>query len=293
MSSFPNTSLRDRKGEPVERPSVLVFAGHDPSGGAGIQADIEAITAQGAHALPIITALTVQDNNQVRAVYPVAAHIVRQQFETLLAHIPIEAVKIGIVGSFENAVLIAECLVRLRRSMPLLSVIVDPVLGSGRGDALAIQDAVAAVQPVLRCASLITPNLPELLRLTQCGQAASLPTIEMRMHDLSKQFSCDILLKGGHASGDEVCNRWLQWSGEQHTSFHNKTWNWPRLTGEFHGSGCTLAAAIAGQLAVGETVDQALSKAQEYTQHCLANAYQIAPGQSIPLRSQRSIIGLT
>ncbi|MFZ6818130.1 bifunctional hydroxymethylpyrimidine kinase/phosphomethylpyrimidine kinase [Undibacterium sp. Ji22W] len=270
------------------RPCVLVFAGHDPSGGAGIQADIEAITAQGAHALTIITALTVQDNNQVRAVYPVDTHILREQFETLLAQVPIVAVKVGIVGSFENATCIAECIARLRILLPQLPVIVDPVLGSGRGNALAIQDAVQAVQPVLVCASLLTPNLPELDRLTEHmtknGQFVLNATDELRAGYLAEKFACDVLVKGGHASGSEVHNRWIAWDIETRSAHVTQSWSWPRQTGEFHGSGCTLAAAIAAQLALGHGLELSLVNAQAYVQRCLESAYQIAHGQFIPSR---------
>lgn len=270
------------------RPCVLVFAGHDPSGGAGIQADIEAIAAQGAHALPIITALTVQDNNSVRAVYPVDERILRQQFDTLQSHIPIAAVKVGIVGSSQNAVVIAECIARLRLGTPLLPVVVDPVLGSGRGDALAVHDAVEAVRPVLRCASLLTPNLPELLRLTAIDMLASTSSDEARMCYLRDEFACDVLLKGGHAEGELVCNYWLPSAPGHRVQQAINSWHWPRLSGEFHGSGCTLAAAIAARLALGATMEQSLSSAQSYVQDCLEQAYQIAAGQSIPMRTMKN-----
>lgn len=269
----------------ITRPCVLVFAGHDPSGGAGIQADIEAIAAQGAHALTIITALTVQDNNQVHAVYPVDTQILRAQFDTLLAQIPIAAVKVGIVGSADNARMIAECIAHLRSITPAIPVIVDPVLGSGRGDALAIQDAVVAVQAVLRCASLLTPNLPELQRLTASELFASTAGNEERMRYLSEEFGCDVLLKGGHAEGELVRNLWLPYAQTDNTPQVIRSWDWPRLAGEFHGSGCILAAAIAGQLAFGRTMDESLLQAQTYVQECLEHAYQIAEGQSIPMRS--------
>ncbi|MBC3873960.1 bifunctional hydroxymethylpyrimidine kinase/phosphomethylpyrimidine kinase [Undibacterium flavidum] len=280
----------------ITRPCVLVFAGHDPSGGAGIQADIEAITAQGAHALTIITALTVQDNNQVRAVYPVDTHILRDQFETLLAQVPIAAVKVGIVGSLENAECIAECVARLRVLSPRLPVAVDTVLGSGRGNALAIHDAVQAVQPVLACASLLTPNLPELGRLTEHfseqlsehmtenGQSAPNATDELRARYLAEKFACDVLLKGGHGSGSEVHNRWIAWDAETRSVHATQSWSWLRQEGEFHGSGCTLAAAIAAQLALGHAPETSLINAQAYVQACLESAYQIAPGQFIPSR---------
>lgn len=278
----------------ITRPCVLVFAGHDPSGGAGIQADIEAITAQGAHALTIITALTVQDNNQVHAVYPVDTQILRAQFETLFAQVPIAAVKVGIVGSLENAMCIAACIAHLRALLPHLPVVVDTVLGSGRGNALAIHDAVQAVQPVLACASLLTPNLPELCRLTEHlsegAQLAANAVDELRARYLVEKFSCDVLLKGGHASGSEVHNRWMAWDVETSSVNPIKSWSWPRQTGEFHGSGCTLAAAIAAQLALGHAPEMSLVNAQAYVHACLENAYQIAPGQFIPSRFEHKDI---
>ncbi|MBR7747611.1 bifunctional hydroxymethylpyrimidine kinase/phosphomethylpyrimidine kinase [Undibacterium baiyunense] len=276
-----------------QRPSVLVFAGHDPSGGAGIQADIEAISAQGAHALTIITALTVQDNNRVSAVYPVDAKILRAQFAQLLAHIPIAAVKIGIVGSQENANAIAQCVETLQEFQALIPVVVDPVLGSGGGHALVVDDAVVAVQAVLRRATLITPNLPELRRLVSAER-----TDELKAIGLCTEFNCDVLLKGGHAQGDDVVNSWYQHAQliqsplqnqhphpHQHPQyFHARSWRWPRLEGEFHGTGCTLAASIAAQLALGKTLEESLSAAQAYVQRSLQQAYSIAAGQAIPAR---------
>lgn len=274
-----------------QRPSVLVFAGHDPSGGAGIQADIEAISSQGAHALTIITALTVQDNNRVSGVYPVDAKILRAQFAQLFAHIPIAAVKIGIVGSQENANAIAQCVEILQESQAYIPVVVDPVLGSGGGHALAVDDAVVAVQAVLRRATLITPNLPELSRLVSVEG-----TDEFKAIGLCQEFACDVLLKGGHAQGEEIMNSWYSHAQliqstlqnkhlHQHQQdFHARSWRWPRLEGEFHGTGCTLAASIAAQLALGKTLEESLSTAQAYVQRSLQQAYSIAAGQAIPAR---------
>lgn len=269
--------------ERYQRPCVLVFAGHDPSGGAGIQADIEAIAAQGAHALPIITALTVQDNNRVHAIYPVSTEILRHQFDAVFAQLPIAAIKLGIVGSYDNAILIADCITKIRQRQPDLCVVVDPVLASGHGDALSVQDPLQVLQPVLACATLLTPNLPELARLIPRDVIDS--NEDQRAEILCNQFSCDVLLKGGHAHGDVVSNHWFQRQSAPTLSIHKTSWHWPRLHGEFHGSGCTLAAAIAGQFARGNNASSALSLAQDYVQQCLRNAYAIASGQAIPSRS--------
>jgi hydroxymethylpyrimidine/phosphomethylpyrimidine kinase len=240
------------------RPCVLVFSGLDPSGGAGIQADIEAIAAQGAHALPIVTALTVQDNERVSEVAPVDAGLLTRQAMLLVESMPIRAVKLGIPGNLANAEAIAAIVLLLRTRQPALPVVLDPVLASGHGDALARGDAPAALAPLLAVATVATPNLPE---------AAAL--------DLSA--CAHVLVTGGHADGNEVVNRW-------HSRDGVREWRWPRLPGEFHGSGCTLAASLAARLALGDTMAQALERAQRCCNQALADSYAIAPGQRIPRR---------
>jgi hydroxymethylpyrimidine/phosphomethylpyrimidine kinase len=251
------------------RPCVLVFAGLDPSGGAGIQADIEAISAQGAHALPIVTALTVQDNERVHGVTPVDSLLLVRQACVLIARVAISAVKIGIPGSVENAEAIAGIVNRLREGQPDLPVVLDPVLASGRGDALARGNALAGLAPLLPLATLLAPNLPEAAAL---GIDADRPDSAPCPH---------VLVTGGHGSGDLVVNRWLQRHGGQAGV---REWRWPRLPGEFHGSGCTLASSIAARLALGDTIEQALDNGQRDCHRALANAYTIAPGQAIPRR---------
>lgn len=243
----------------MKRPTVLVFSGLDPSGGAGVAADIAAIAAQGAHALPVITALTVQDHNRVYEVAPVDAALIERQAKALMAAIEIDAVKIGIPGSLANAGVIAALILLLRERLPGLPVVLDPVLASGHGDALARGDARAALAPLLPLATVVTPNL---------GEAAALDTSACR----------HVLVTGGHAEGPKVINRW-QSAGQEWE------WCWERLPGEFHGSGCTLASAIAARLAQGEPVGRALDCAQAYVHRTLAGSFQIGPGQRIPRRS--------
>ncbi len=240
------------------RPCVLVFSGLDPSGGAGIQADIEAIAAQGAHALPIVTALTVQDNERVFEVVPVDAGLLARQAALLADTMPIRAVKLGIPGNPANAEAIAGIVLLLRARQPALPVVLDPVLASGHGDALARGNALAALAPLLAVATVVTPNLPEAaaLELSGCPH---------------------VLVTGGHGDGDEVVNRW-------HSRDGMREWRWPRLPGEFHGSGCTLASSLAARLALGDAMAQALERAQRCCNQSLADSYAIAPGQRIPRR---------
>lgn len=247
------------------RHTVLVFAGADPSGGAGIAADIVAIVAQGAHALPVITALTVQDNDRVFGVEPVAPELLRRQAQALIDKMSIHAVKIGIPGSAANAAVIAQLIAQLRLIRPGLPVVLDPVLASGHGDVLSRDDAVLALAPLLPVTTVIVPNGPEALAL---GGA----------DNLLAQGCRNVLVTGGHGEGEMIVNRWLDGAGGE------REWRWPRLPGEFHGSGCTLASAIAARLAQGMPMQEALDGAQRYCHAALAGAYAIAPGQLMPQR---------
>nr|WP_267498804.1 hydroxymethylpyrimidine/phosphomethylpyrimidine kinase [Massilia sp. IC2-278] len=237
----------------------MVFAGLDPSGGAGLAADVLAIAAQGAHALPVATALTVQDNNRVHAVQAVDAGFVLAQAQALIDTVEIHAVKLGIPGSRANARAIAGLLRALRARDPQLPIVLDPVLASGHGDALAEDDPVAIVNELLPLATIALPNEPEACAVGN--------------------FPCaHLLLTGGHGEGSVVENRWYT-----HGQLVRR-WRWARLPGAFHGSGCTLAASLAGRLAHGETMAAALGAAQAYCHDALARAFAIAPGQRIPRR---------
>lgn len=242
----------------MTRPAVLVFAGLDPSGGAGISADIEAIAANGAHALPVVTALTVQDNNRVHGVHPVDAGLIAEQAAVLCAAFDICAVKTGIPGSRANAEAVRAAVLALRRTHPALPLVVDPVLASGAGDALGVDDAAAALAPLLEIATVVLPNSRE---------AAALPLARVP----------HLMVTGGHEAGAQVINRYRSESIE-------REWHWNRLPGEFHGSGCTLASACAAWLARGAGVERALELAQQYTHRALAAAYSIGPGQRVPMR---------
>ncbi len=253
------------------RPCVLVFAGLDPSGGAGIHADIAAISAMGAHALPVVTTLTVQDNDHVYAVHPVDADIVRHQVQSLTAKITVAAIKIGIIGDSMIASVITETIRALRTTNPLLPVVLDPVLASGHGDVLSREDAAHLLASLRPLATLITPNAPEAMALSAGLKDKDAQAVHL-MRDTPH-----VLIKGGHDATDSVTNHWF--SGQE-----KKSWQWPRLPGAFHGSGCTLASACAAALASGMTMQQALERAQQYVQRSLTTAYAIADGQLIPQR---------
>jgi hydroxymethylpyrimidine/phosphomethylpyrimidine kinase len=250
---------------------VLVFAGADPSGGAGIAADLQAVAAQGAHALTVVTALTAQDNERVAEVWPVEPDVLLRQAAVLTARIAVSAVKIGIPGSAANARAIAEVIAGLRRQQPALPVVLDPVLASGHGDTLSRDDAVQALAPLLPLVTLLTPNGPEARALSNRGEPGQ------QAAALLARGCGHVLITGGHGEGSEVVNRWFGPDGQQ-------AWRWERLPGGYHGSGCTLASAAAGLLALGLPMAQALEQAQRYTWSALQGAYAIAPGQFIPRR---------
>lgn len=256
------------------RPCVLVLAGVDPSGGAGVFADVQAIAAMGAHALPVVTVLTVQDNNRVYAIYPVPPDQVQAQAAALMAAVPVAAVKIGIVGSRANADCIAALLAQMTALYPALPVILDPVLASGHGDILSQEDAVMVLAPLIAHATLITPNLPEAVAL--CG---GLTDPAAQAHALLAQGARHVLIKGGHGAGSVVTNDWYAADGT------TRSWRWPRLDGAFHGSGCTLASAIAGLLAGGASMADALAQGQAYCHQTLVQAFAIGSGQLVPERT--------
>ena len=256
MSVLPN----------ITRPTVLVFAGLDPSGGAGLAADVLAVAALGAHALPVATVITVQDNDRVFDVRALDAALVEAQAMALVEKMQVHAVKLGVIGSPANAAAIARVITALRKRHPALPVVLDPVLASGQGDGLS---PAAALAPLLSLASLLTPNLPEAQALWGDDPGP-----------FRASLRADVLLKGGHATDDgAVVNRWFGPAGE-------RCWTWPRLAGAFHGSGCTLAAAIAARLACGDAMASALDTAQHYTNEALIDAFSIAGGQRIPARAR-------
>ncbi|MDR3053829.1 MAG: hydroxymethylpyrimidine/phosphomethylpyrimidine kinase [Zoogloeaceae bacterium] len=250
-------------------PTVLVFAASDPVAGAGMQADLLTLAALGCHPATAITALTVQDTVGVASVHPVAAALVDRQARAVLADMPVAAFKIGVLGSVENARVVAA----IAADYPHIPLTLDPVLASGRGDKFADDELIAALIAYLfPRATLLTPNSVEAYRLT----AADKP--EQAVARLLSFGVQHVLLTGGHESGDTVCNRLYSANGLLCEE------GWQRLAGEFHGSGCTLASACAAGLAQGQDIVSAARAAQQYTWQSLARAFRPGRGQSIPNR---------
>lgn len=251
------------------RPVVLSFSGHDPSGGAGVQADIETIVSHQCHATSVITALTEQDTHNVKKLIPQRPDDIIAQAQTLLNDIAVDVFKIGLIGHYETAIAINSVL----RQYPHIPVVLDPVLAAGGGTDLSSQQLlVTMVDLLLPCTTVLTPNSEEARKLTgltdlhECG----LKLLEL---------GCDtVLITGTHESTPSVSNQ----------LFHDgrcwETYTWDRLPDSYHGSGCTLAASIAALMAHGLKPLPAVMEAQEYTWNALHAAYVTGKGQHNPNR---------
>ena len=255
-------------------PLVLVIAASDPTAGAGIQADTLTLASLGCHPLSALTAVTVQDTVGVRSVHPVAADVLEQQVRTLLEDMQVAAFKIGVIGSVENVVAVAGILA----DHPGIPVVFDPVLTSGRGDDFSGAAIIAAMREfLLPRTTVLTPNAPEARRL-----AEDQPGIELGAQRLIAMGAQYVLITGTHESTPEVINTLYSLGGTLRQD------HWERLPGSYHGSGCTLASAIAGYLASGASIEDAVRDAQDYTWQTLAKGFRPGRGQFIPDRFYRT-----
>jgi len=253
---------------------VLTFAASDPSGGAGIQADILTLSSMGCHPLSVITAITVQDTLGVEGVQPLDAEWVADQARCLLEDVPVDAFKIGVLGSIENIAAIAEIL----SDYPDVPLVLDPVLASGRGDELASDEMMHALRELLLPrTTILTPNSTEARRLAD-GEEEVEPTLQVCAQRLVEMGCEYVLITGTHEPTTQVVNTLYGRSGVVRTD------HWERLPGSYHGSGCTLASAIAALLANGLEIPEAVREAQDYTWHALAKAYRPGMGQFLPDR---------
>jgi hydroxymethylpyrimidine/phosphomethylpyrimidine kinase len=235
-------------------PRILIIAGSDSGGGAGIQADIKTVTMLGGHAMTAITALTAQNTLGVTGVMPVPADFVLQQIDAVLSDIGADAVKIGMIGSAETVHAVASRLEGLD-----LPIVFDPVMVATSGSVLADPETIAAFERMMAIASVVTPNLPELEALG--GEAAVLA------------HGCHLLVKGGHAEGPRVVDRLLSPSGPLH-SLEGKRFD----TDDTHGTGCTLATALATGLGAGLPIREAFERAVRFVRIAILSAPGLGQG---------------
>jgi len=261
---------------PDSLPIVLVFAATDPSGGAGIQADILTLSSMGCHPLSVITAVTIQDTMGVEDVLPIDAEWVADQARCVLEDMPVAVFKVGLLGSVEAIAAIAEVV----SDYPDIPLVLDPVLASGRGDELASEDMISAMRELLiPQTTLITPNSLEARRLalddSNENDDPDLGECALRLLNLGCEY---VLVTGTHENTAQVVNTLYDQKGVVRTD------SWQRLPGIFHGSGCTLASAVAATIANGLGVPEAVRDAQEFTWQTLKFAYRTGMGQLIPDR---------
>lgn len=253
------------------RSTVLCFSGLDPSGGAGIQADIEAIGQSGAHAAVACTALTIQNSQQVFGFSATSKELLLAQAHAVVNDLPIKCVKSGMLGTTDNIAALAEFL----REQPEYLYVLDPVLVANSGGSLGDQATlVQAFAELIPLATLITPNTVELRALT--GE----DDIQQATAKLFAMGAQAVLVKGGHEDTPDYIQNALYVKGEQ----VSKT-RCPRLAGEYHGSGCSLASFIAGRLALGEDLKVAVHHAEAWLFGVLKAADSpVEGGQKIPKR---------
>ena len=273
---------------------ILVIAGSDSGGGAGIQADIRTITMLGGHAMTAITAVTAQNTLGVQSIHPVPADMVLAQMESVVSDIGVDAVKIGMIGSAETAEAVAEYLSSSIASPPSsprkrgpispqspnscqedgwvpafagmtgegnrpIPIVFDPVMVSTSGGALADAPTIAAFERLMRIATVVTPNIPELAALG--GDA------------IAARYGCTVLAKGGHGTSDILLDRLFDADGEI------ARWQDPRIdTPHTHGTGCTLASAIATGLGQGMMLADAIVRARRYVRAALLAAPGLGRG---------------
>jgi hydroxymethylpyrimidine/phosphomethylpyrimidine kinase len=260
--------------DPAFPPVVLTFAASDPSGGAGLQADILTLAAMGCHPLSVLTALTVQDTTGVEGLLAIDSDWVADQARALLEDMPVDAFKIGVLGSVENIAAIAEII----SDYPDVPLILDPVLASGRGDELASDEMAHAMRELLLPqTTILTPNSMEARRLADIedDDDSTLHACASRLIDSGCEY---VLVTGTHEATVQVVNTLYAKSGIVRSD------TWTRLPYRYHGSGCTLASAIAAMLANGLAMPEAVREAQDYTWHALEKAYRPGMGQHLPDR---------
>ena len=258
---------------PNQPPIALTIAGSDSGGGAGIQADLKTFHAHDVHGLSVIAAITSQNTRGVTAVHPVPLAHIRSQIEAVVDDFPIAAVKTGMLGNAATVRLVAKA---LRECKPAW-VVVDPVMISTSGSRLLDEDAIEAViKHLVPLADVLTPNLPEAEALLGHPLRTAKQLADAG-HALLALGARGVLLKGGHGRGSEVIDRYFDNRGGM--EIHHA-----RLAREGHGTGCTLASAVAAELAKGATPRQAVRKAVAYVQRALKAGYRPGQGAAYVLR---------
>jgi len=265
MENFaPNAGSRADSMSSTAR--ILIIAGSDSGGGAGIQADIKTVTMLGGHAMTAVTAITAQNTLGVTSVHPVPAEMILAQIDAVVGDIGVDAVKIGMIGSAFAAKQVAVRLQELKALDPDLPIVFDPVMVASSGAALADEATIAAFGRLMDVATIATPNLPELKQLT-----SEEDPVAAALHLVGKH-GCAVLIKGGHEEGDALADALIE-------EDNMTSWQGQRIdTDSTHGTGCTLASAIATFMGEGATLTDAVARAREFVRVALFAAPDLGHG---------------
>jgi hydroxymethylpyrimidine/phosphomethylpyrimidine kinase len=252
-------------------PRILIIAGSDSGGGAGIQADIKTVTMLGGHAMTAVTAVTAQNTCGVQSVHAVPAETILAQVDSVIADIGVDAIKIGMIGSAFAARALADRLAEYKGRVP---IVFDPVMVATSGDALADDATVAAFGALMDIATIATPNLPELRRMT-----SEEDPVAAALH-LVGQHGCAVLVKGGHDEGEALADALIE-------TDNMTSWQGTRIdTQSTHGTGCTLASGIAFYLGAGCTLAQSVERARVFVRLAMLDAPGLGQGHG-PLGHQK------
>lgn len=263
-----------------QRATVLVFAGLDPTGGAGIQADIETMACLDVHCLPIITCLTVQDTQNAKQIQSVDACLLQQQLDTLLKDVPIHAIKLGLLSNIEIINLVSALII----ANPTIPVVFDPILKAGGGAILNdatddVNDIInAMVEKIIPYTTVITPNSLEARLLTHKESLDDCASVLLKL-------GCEnILITGEHENNPKQITNTLYSSNTQDAFI------WPRLPHQYHGTGCTLASAVSAFIVKGFSIKEAAQQAQAFTDATLQQAVKLGQHQHQPNRISKRLL---
>ena len=256
-------------------PQLLIISASDPTSGAGMQADIQTVSSLGCHPLSVLTGLTVQDTKGVHHVSPVDSKLFEAQARAILDDSKVDLIKCGMLSCEENIHVLA----KLLNEYPNIALVLDPIMASGRGDELTSESMrQLMIELILPQVTLLTPNIMEARQLVKLDDQVKEITIVEAAKRLLASGCENVLITGAHEDTDDVVNRLYLSDGD------TESYAWKRLPHEFHGSGCTLASAIAAYIAQGLSLKQAVEEGQDFTWHTLESAIQTGQGQRIPNR---------
>ena len=253
-------------------PRVLSIAGTDPTGGAGIQADLKSIAAAGGYGMNVVTALVAQNTQGVRSVHVPPVEFLQEQLEAVIDDVEIDAVKIGMLADAAITAKVADFLRRLPEDVP---VVLDPVMVATSGDRLLEQEAEQAVRDLCSRVDIITPNLKELAVLTNTEEAGDLEQAIATAKQWAKEASTAVVVKGGHLDSDIADNAVVNPDGSVHRVSSSRV-----DTKNTHGTGCSLSSALATRLGAGDSHTAALTWSTHWLHEAIvhADALQVGKG---------------